>query len=94
MGEDRSEEERDREHCGGEVGAVGVGCEVGQLAAGEGSNEQHADDQQAPVNPDLDTGDPAEAKGRAHEIPPASDNNDPGSSLPLLPGNSLRSHHP
>ena len=80
----------DREHRGGEVGAVGVGGERGQLAAGQRADEERADHQQAPVNADLDAGDPSESNGRAHEVPPAARNNELGPSLPPEPGNSLR----
>ena len=66
VGEDRGEEQHDREHRGREVRAVRVGRERGKLAAGERAHEQHADHQQAPVDADLDAGDPTEANGRAH----------------------------
>ena len=64
VGEDRGEEQGGGEDGGRPVRPAGIGLEVGEHARGEGVGEQAADEQQAPVDTDLDAADAAEADGR------------------------------
>ena len=76
VGEDRGEEHGGGEDRGRPVGAAGVGFEVGEHARGEGVREQASDEEQAPVDTDLDAADAAEADGRGQR-----------GSFPVLPYN-------
>ena len=80
MGEDRGEEHGGGEDRGRPIGPAGVGFEVGEHARGEGVGEQAADEQQAPVDTDLDAADAAEADGRGQR-----------GSFPVLPYNGATS---